>query len=151
MQKEYRLENADDTVALGEWLGKQLTGGECIVLTGDLGAGKTTLTKGIARGMGVAETVQSPSYGIEAQYEAANGLRLHHFDFYRLEDPELLRYEFQDLLQDKKVVTIVEWADRLGDTILDTPRLDITLQYLADGEGRQLQCSGSLCSLLDNR
>lgn len=151
MQKEYILENADETIAFGKWLGRQLVGGECIVLSGDLGAGKTTLTKGIAHGMGITETVHSPSYGIEAQYEATNGLRLHHFDFYRLEDPELLRYEFQDSLQDKNVVTIVEWADRLGDISRDVPRLDIEIEYLAKSVGRQLRCSGPLCSLLDNR
>lgn len=140
MVKEFIWQDADATKEFGRQLGERLKGGECIILIGDLGAGKTTLTQGIAQGMGVTDMVQSPSYGIEVQYEAARDLRLHHFDFYRLDDPELLRYEFQDSLNDSTVVTIVEWADRLGEYPIQVPTLTITLSYLPQGDGRKARC-----------
>jgi tRNA threonylcarbamoyladenosine biosynthesis protein TsaE len=151
MEKVFSLKNSEDTMLFGRRLGQRLKGGECIVLMGDLGAGKTTLTKGIAQGMGVTETVQSPSYGIEAQYEANNGLWLHHFDFYRLDDPELLRYEFEDSMNDQRVVTVVEWADRLGkDTFVNLQVATIKLDYLSGRSGRALSCSGPLVGLFDD-
>ncbi|MCA9334779.1 tRNA (adenosine(37)-N6)-threonylcarbamoyltransferase complex ATPase subunit type 1 TsaE, partial [Candidatus Saccharibacteria bacterium] len=69
---------------LGSVLGKTLTGGETIELVGDVGAGKTTFVRGVARGMHVDETVQSPSFTISRIYEATEGRRLVHYDFYRL-------------------------------------------------------------------
>ena len=95
----------------GARLGGLLVGGEVIELIGDVGAGKTTLTKGIAAGMLVDETVQSPSFTISRVYEATNDLRLTHYDFYRLQDAGIMADELRETLQDKKNVTVIEWAD----------------------------------------
>ena len=71
----------EETFALGEKLGKSLHGGEVIELVGDIGAGKTALTKGIAKGMGVDDDVQSPTFTISRLYEGRNRIRLAHYDF----------------------------------------------------------------------
>lgn len=96
---------------LGEKLGVLLKGGEVIELIGDVGAGKTTLVKGIAKGLAVNEDVQSPSFTISRVYDARNGLMLAHYDFYRLHDAGIMANELHETLHDPKTITIVEWAD----------------------------------------
>lgn len=106
------IESEADMKAFGARLGAALAGGEVIELVGDVGAGKTTLTKGIAEGMGVAETVQSPSFTISRVYDdTAQGLRLAHYDFYRLHDAGIMADELQETANDNRTVTIIEWAD----------------------------------------
>jgi tRNA threonylcarbamoyladenosine biosynthesis protein TsaE len=95
----------------GARLGALLRGGETIELVGDVGAGKTTLTKGIASGMKVDEDVQSPSFTISRVYEAGEGLELAHYDFYRLQDAGIMANELHETLYDPRSVTIIEWAD----------------------------------------
>lgn len=85
----YLSRSQDETIALGTALGRLLQEGDVLVLTGDLGAGKTQLTKGIARGMGVAEDVTSPTFTIEMVYEGEQ-MPLYHFDLYRLDDASQL-------------------------------------------------------------
>jgi len=111
---------------LGERLGRLLQGGEVIELVGDVGAGKTTLVRGIARGMGVDETVQSPSFTINRVYDASNGLQLSHYDFYRLADPGIMRSELDEAVHDKRVVVVVEWAGTVEQT-LPADRLTVTI------------------------
>jgi tRNA threonylcarbamoyladenosine biosynthesis protein TsaE len=101
----------DEMKEFGARLGALLRGGETIELVGDVGAGKTTLTKGIASGMKVDEDVQSPSFTISRVYEAGQGLELAHYDFYRLHDAGIMANELHETLQDPKSVTIIEWAD----------------------------------------
>jgi len=106
--------NQKETEVLGEGLAKLFKGKEMIALSGDLGAGKTTFTKGIARGLGVenAEYVNSPSFVLIREY--VGRLNLYHFDLYRLDnlyDIEYIRME--EYLDDKSGVVVVEWADKL--------------------------------------
>lgn len=100
-----------DMKAFGVRLGSVLSGGEVIELVGDVGAGKTTLTKGIAEGLGVSEDVQSPSFTISRVYEAASELRLAHYDFYRLYDAGIMADELAETAGEAGTVTIIEWAD----------------------------------------
>ncbi len=95
----------------GARLGALLRGGETIELVGDVGAGKTTLTKGIAQGMAIDEDVQSPSFTISRVYEAAHGRQLAHYDFYRLNDAGIMANELHETMHDPQIVTIIEWAD----------------------------------------
>lgn len=95
----------------GEQLGRRLKGGEVIELVGDVGAGKTTFTKGLARGMGVSEDVQSPSFTISRLYDARNNLRLAHYDFYRLQDAGIMAHDLEESTSDFEMVTVIEWAD----------------------------------------
>lgn len=117
---------------LGVRIGASLEGGECIELVGDVGAGKTTLTRGLARGLGVDETIQSPSFTINRLYDGRDGLRLSHYDFYRLNDPGIMTSELDETMADPRTVTVIEWADAVAD-VLPADRLTIRIE--ATGEG----------------
>lgn len=108
----------------GTRLGALLRGGEVIELVGDVGAGKTTLAKGIAAGMGVDEDVQSPSFTISRMYDAPHGIRLAHYDFYRLHDAGIMADELHETIRDKSTVTIIEWAEIVSG-VLPGDRLNI--------------------------
>ena len=97
-------------------LGKKLKGGEIIELVSDLGGGKTTFVRGIVAGMGSSEHVNSPSFTLSNEYTAGD-LTVHHYDFYRLHEPGILRDELQDVMQDPNAVVIIEWADIVADVI----------------------------------
>ncbi len=92
----------------------KLKGGEVIELLGDVGAGKTTFVKGLAKGLGIDETVQSPSFTLFARYQAPGGHSLHHYDFYRLDEPGIVAYDLAESLADKNAVTVVEWAQTVN-------------------------------------
>lgn len=120
----------------GVKLGSHLNGGEVIELVGDVGAGKTTLTKAIGRGLEIADDVQSPSFTISRVYEARDGLHLSHYDFYRLNEPGIMAIELAEALQDPYTVTVIEWADVVAGVL---PEDRLTLRLAPHGEtGRAL-------------
>lgn len=121
----------------GRTIGATLKGGECIELIGDVGAGKTTLVKGVAAGLEIDEDVQSPSFTISRVYTARDGLSLHHYDFYRLSEPGVMSYELAESLSDPHAITVIEWAQTVAD-ILPDQRMTITIDYLPENEGRLL-------------
>lgn len=136
--------NITDIVALntfGKQLGEALQGGECLTLSGDVGAGKTTLVKAIADGMGVEETVSSPSYTLSQVYTAPSGLRLAHYDFYRLDDPGILKNELMETVHDQRTVTAVEWSQIVA-SVLPTDCLEIHIHPLSLNE-RKLTLVGN--------
>ena len=114
-----------DTERLGELLGKQLAGGEVIELRSDLGGGKTTFVIGLARGTGSPDRVSSPSFTLNRIYNA-NNLEIHHFDFYRLDEPGILQDQLAESLNNPNVVVVVEWADIVKE-VLPESRLSIEL------------------------
>lgn len=114
------LKSEAETRAWGQALGRAITGGLVIELVGDVGAGKTTLTKGIALGLGVNEDVQSPSFTISRVYDGRDGLQLAHYDFYRLSDPGIMADELRDVVNDPMIVTVIEWADIVEGVLPDT-------------------------------
>lgn len=137
----------DALKSFGATLGAVFCGGEIIELVGDVGAGKTTLTKGIAAGMGISETVQSPSFTISRVYDAPNELRLAHYDFYRLQDAGIMSDELQETISDATTVTVIEWAgivegvlpdDRLTMTITSPTETDRQVKIGAGGSASQL-------------
>jgi len=116
--------SSDETEALGKRLGASLRGGEVFALSGNLGAGKTCLARGLARGLGIHETVTSPSYVLVKSYEGR--FALHHADFYRLEATlgsgpadgnapaemaDLASLGLEDYLDDPQAVLLIEWAE----------------------------------------
>ena len=115
----------------GEQLGSALKGGEVIELIGDIGAGKTTLTKGIGKALQVDEDVQSPTFTLSRVYESPSGITLAHYDFYRLPDPGVLRMELAEMTTGEHNVTVIEWADVVAD-VLPSDRLQITIRATAD-------------------
>ncbi len=113
--------------ALGAKIGDRIMGGEVIVLIGDIGAGKTTFTKGLARSMGISEDVQSPTFTVSRVYETGRGVTLAHYDFYRLSDPGIMRAELMEAVHDPRVATIIEWSEIVADVLpTDTLRMIIT-------------------------
>jgi len=107
------IEVASETATkeLGETIGAQLKGGEVFQLIGDVGAGKTTFVKGLAKGLAVDDEVQSPSYTISRMYDGRDELQLVHYDFYRLTDAGIMANELAEMVHDPKTITVVEWAD----------------------------------------
>lgn len=126
----YLSKSQDSTIALGRALGGVVAAGDVLVLTGDLGAGKTQLTKGIAAGMGVADDVTSPTFTIEMVYEGSS-MPLYHFDLYRLDDPDQLEDTglFDVLGADGPCV--IEWGEQFSDEI-GPARVDVFLSRLDD-------------------
>ncbi len=103
------------TIKLGENIGKVLEPGDIISLTGDLGAGKTQLTKGIAAGLGVVDYVTSPTFIIVNEYEGR--IPLYHFDVYRINDiQEMYEIGFDEYLFGKGVC-VIEWGDIVSDML----------------------------------
>lgn len=121
--------------ALGEKLSAVLKGGEMLELVGDVGAGKTTLTKGLAKGLGIDEDVQSPSFTISRVYDARDGLQLAHYDFYRLGDAGIMADELHETLREPRTVTVVEWAG-IVDDVLPADRLTIRITSPGETERR---------------
>lgn len=101
-----------ETEALGEQWGREARDGWLIALSGDLGAGKTHLVRGLARGLGCPGRVHSPTFSIVNEYEGGR-LPLRHLDLYRLEDPrQIVAAGLEDYLAQPRGVTVVEWAER---------------------------------------
>lgn len=134
------LKSEAETRNWGEQLGRVLSSGVVIELVGDVGAGKTTLTKGIAAGLDVDEDVQSPSFTISRVYDARDGLQLAHYDFYRLHDAGIMADELRDVVRDPTVVTVIEWAD-IVDGVLPLERIQIRAMATSETE-RELEITG---------
>lgn len=128
---------ADETemMALGAQLARELAGGQVITLSGDLGAGKTTLVRGLLRGLGFGGRVKSPSYGLVESYEAG-GLEIHHLDLYRLGDPEELDFIGLEDLVGPGAVLLIEWPER-GKGRLPAPSFRIAIEH--EGSGRRVR------------
>jgi len=126
-----RTTSADETTALGERLGKQLRPGDVIALFGDLGAGKTTLTKGIAVGLGLDADIHSPTFTLIHEHMGA--VALYHVDLYRLSrEQEVETLGLEEYIYSDGV-TVIEWADKMK-SMLPSQRLDITLRMRGDTE-----------------
>ena len=133
MSKHQIVSNsAEETELIGERLASLLEAGDVLTLEGELGAGKTTFTKGIAKGLGIKRTVNSPTFTIVKEYEGR--LPLYHMDVYRLE------YSDEDIGFDEYFngdgVSVVEWAQFIED-YLPIDRLDIRIKY--NGDSRLLE------------
>jgi tRNA threonylcarbamoyladenosine biosynthesis protein TsaE len=128
----------DETESIAAAIGAMLAAGDVVVLTGDLGAGKTTFVRGLARGLGVTIGVKSPSFAIHLRYPGR--IALHHLDLYRLRDArDLAELGLEDVLE-QEGVTAVEWGERLG-TWLPERALQIRFEDLG-GTKRRLHIEG---------
>ncbi|MBE6071277.1 MAG: tRNA (adenosine(37)-N6)-threonylcarbamoyltransferase complex ATPase subunit type 1 TsaE [Clostridium butyricum] len=129
----FEINNIDDTTNLGINLGKLLNSGDVVCLTGDLGTGKTHITKGIAQGLGINDTITSPTFTIVNEYDSGR-LKLNHFDVYRVNDPdEIYAIGFDDYIF-SDAVSIIEWANYIEE-ILPQDILHILIEKdLSKGE-----------------
>lgn len=117
---EYRSNSPLETEALGERLAAHLHPGDVIAYTGDLGAGKTAFTRGLARGLGVTDRVTSPTFTIVNEYEGGR-LPLFHFDLYRMDSPEeLFDIGWEEYLA-RGGVCAVEWSEHAQDAFEEEP------------------------------
>jgi tRNA threonylcarbamoyladenosine biosynthesis protein TsaE len=119
MEYKFACKTEEDTKRLASELGKAVTGGEVLEFHSDLGGGKTTFMKGFAVGMEVTDIVQSPTFSISQLHKAGRGLELHHFDFYRLDDPGVVRAALAESLAQNDTVVAVEWGDSVHDVLGD--------------------------------
>ena len=122
---EYVTNSPEETEALGRRLGEKLSPGAVVAFTGDLGAGKTAFTRGLARGLGISERVTSPTFTIVNEYEGGR-LPLFHFDLYRLGSAdELFDIGWEDYLA-RGGVCAVEWSENAAGALEeDAVRVDI--------------------------
>lgn len=135
LRARIRTTSVAETIALGERLGRVAEPGDLLCLWGDLGAGKTQLAKGIAHGLDIDATVNSPTFILMNEY--AGRLPLFHVDLYRLADAaDALA---GGVIDDRQIdgVTVVEWPDRMGD-VLPAGRLDVVIDGTGD-EPREIE------------
>ena len=136
----FHTKSAAETEALGERLAKALRGGEVIAYTGDLGAGKTAFTRGLARGLGITGRVTSPTFTIVNEYEGGR-LPLFHFDMYRLSSSdELYEIGWEDYLA-RGGVCAVEWSERVEEALEGAIRVELR-QNPAEPEQRTILIGG---------
>lgn len=134
-QKNTVIKSEKETREFGSQLGKKAQPGDIIALIGDLGTGKTTLTKAVAEGLGVKETITSPTFNIVKQYDSGR-LPLYHFDVYRIGDTDEMyelgyeEYFFGD------GVCIIEWADIIEE-IIPEDAMFIRIEY-GEREGERI-------------
>jgi len=143
------LFNEKNTLDLGESISAHLTEGFLIFLKGDLGAGKTTLARGLISGLGYVGSVKSPTYSLIEQYEF-DMFTLNHFDLYRFTSPnEWLSSGFQEYINSYDV-NLIEWPEKSAE-FLPKPDLEIELSYKNEGRIAYINCftgKGNKC--LDN-
>jgi tRNA threonylcarbamoyladenosine biosynthesis protein TsaE len=125
----FKTKSAEETMAFAEKLGSVLEKGDVLTLAGDLGAGKTTFTKGLAKGLGITRTVNSPTFTIIKEYNGR--LPLYHMDVYRLEDSDE-DLGFEEYFSGEGVC-VVEWAVFIED-YLPKERLELVISHIGDDE-----------------
>ena len=127
------LKSKDETIRLGKTLVSSLFEGSIITLDGDLGAGKTTLTKGIAEGLKIKEEINSPTFNILKCYFNDNGLNLYHIDAYRLEDvnEENKNIGLEEVIEGDGV-SVIEWPKFIEEFIPFNKALNITIKIVDD-------------------
>ncbi len=134
---EFALDSATATERLGVRLARVLTPGCVVYLHGELGAGKTTLARGLLRGLGHRGTVKSPTYTLVEPYQIG-AWRLFHWDLYRLSDPEELEFlGLRDQL-DGEAVLLIEWPER-GQGELPAADVEIGLDYAGAGRSCRME------------
>lgn len=134
-EKKIVIKNEEETKKFGKQLCEKLTAGSIVALTGDLGTGKTTLTKAIAAGLGVTDVITSPTFNIVKQYDSGR-LPLYHFDVYRIGDvDEMYEIGYEEYFFGEGVC-VIEWAD-LIDEIIPDDAMRIEIEY-GEKEGERI-------------
>lgn len=130
----FKTEDLEQTESLAEAMGRVLRGREVIELISDVGGGKTTFVKGLAKGLDIGDTVQSPTFTISRIYNGRNDLELHHFDFYRLNEAGIVADELAESLQQPNAIVAVEWGEIVHDVL---PPQHITIRLTSLGENER--------------
>lgn len=129
MEKSFYLDNEEKTIEIGVNIGKLISLPTLIYLEGDLGAGKTHITKGIASGIGIEEDITSPTFTLINEY-FTNKVNLYHLDLYRLDSVnQVLNLGVEDFIDSEKSLVIMEWSDKLEGNKLSDNLLEIKLLH----------------------
>lgn len=129
MEKSFYLDNEEKTIEIGFNIGKLISLPTLIYLEGDLGAGKTHITKGIASGIGIEEDITSPTFTLINEY-FTNKVNLYHLDLYRLDSVnQVLNLGVEDFIDSEKSLVIMEWSDKLEGNKLSDNLLEIKLLH----------------------
>ena len=137
----------EGTEETAERLGAALKGGEVLELISDLGGGKTTFVRGLARGAGSTDAVASPTFTISRVYRAGQK-SIRHYDFYRLSEPGLMAAELSESVGDAEDIVVVEWGD-VVQNVLPIERLQITFELTPEGRTIQFQAPKTLSYLIE--
>ena len=129
--KKLVLKSEAETIELGKRLGRALRGLDVVCLYGELGAGKTTLTKGVAAALGYKGRVTSPTFGLAREYRGAR-FSVFHLDLYRVSGKETGDIGLEEFLNDPRAVCVIEWPEAAADFLPDD-RLEVRLTTRADG------------------
>jgi tRNA threonylcarbamoyladenosine biosynthesis protein TsaE len=137
--RTFRTGSEEATIAVGEELARTLPPGAVVLLTGELGAGKTTLAKGIVKGLGAAdpEEVASPTFTLI--HEHGTGRRVYHVDLYRLDEAREVEALGLDELFDGDAVVLIEWGERFP-ALMPAERVEVRLEH-AGGDERSITVS----------
>lgn len=117
-----------DMIVFGRNFAANLSAPAVIELIGDVGAGKTTFTRGLAAGLGIEEPISSPSFTISRFYQGEK-FTLTHYDFYRLDDPGLMADDLAESIGDQNNITVIEWGESIAD-ILPAEHYRIAIRYI---------------------
>lgn len=139
MIKSFLTNNYDETIELGYKIGSFLKGGDTIILDGDLGAGKTTFTKGVGKALGVSRVINSPTFTIVKAYKCNDNITLNHMDLYRL-DGVGDDFDLEEYFNDSSVC-IVEWPYQAFD-IIPKRYMKITIKRIDDNK-REITIDGN--------
>ena len=126
-----KINSEQEMLLYGEKFAKKIKFPMVIELIGDVGAGKTTFVRGLAKGLGITEPVTSPSFTISKSYALPDNKRLTHYDFYRLQDPGLMTDDLSESINDENTITI-EWSDTVSN-LLPKDRTIVKIEYVDDG------------------
>lgn len=140
MKQEFKTTCEKETVEIGEKIGKLLKGGDTVALFGDLGAGKTAITKGIAKGLNSEDLVNSPTFTLLNQYSSK--LTINHYDMYRVETiDDLYSIGYFDYLEDENSVMIIEWSENI-ENVLPQGSIKIKLENKNGNDNRIITIEG---------
>ncbi len=152
MEKQFKLDSPEKTVALGRVFSESLVANGCkgltVYLGGTLGAGKTTFCRGVLEELGHSASVKSPTYTLVEPYDLVK-MSVYHFDLYRLSDPEELEYMGVRDYFDSESLCLVEWSER-GKGILPEPDLRVEIEVFGSGRLAYLKSESELGSRIVN-
>ena len=138
----FNSQSVDDTYFLARKFAQSISKGNVVALIGNLGTGKTTFTKGLAKALGILENVGSPTFKLVSEYVGTNSV-LYHIDAYRLEgSKDFLNIGGEEYLTTKDGITVIEWADIIGD-ILDDDVIQVKFARIQNNsEARRIEIRG---------